>query len=164
MRTCIFKICSFLTQEKNDFSVEAFLSMFVELWQTQCRLSWMALRHSEKLTHELCPSSQESSAASPKSLAALGSLVEVEQLLRARLATELANRAERLESSSGKSGLEGVSATALEPMLLVPPDLQSLMLLVTRSQAAFGGLVPLLLALVSDVLSNSAQLPLTGGM
>ena len=153
-----------MTQEKGSFSVEEFLSTFVELWQTQCRLSWMALRHSAELTQELCPSSQESSAASPKSLAALSSLAEAEQLLRARLATELANRAERLEGSSGKAGLEGVSATALEPMLLVPPDLQSLMLLVTRSQAAFGGLVPILLALLSDVISNSAQLPLAGGM
>ena len=153
-----------MTQEKGSFSVEAFLSTFVELWQTQCRLSWMALRHSTELTQELCSSSQESSTASPKSLAALASLVEAEQLLRARLATELANRAERLEGSNGKAALEGVSTTALEPMLLVPPDLQSLMLLVTRSQAAFGALVPLLLALVSDVLFNSAQLPLTGGM
>lgn len=155
-----------MLQEKGSFSLDSFLATFVELWQTQCRLCWMAVRYSDQLTRDLCATgSQDSqtSTSAAKSLAALGSLQEAEQLLRARLATELANRAERMDSSSGGASLEGVSASALEPMLLLPPDLQTLMLLVTRSQSAFGALVPMLLALSSDVLSSTAQMPLTGG-
>lgn len=154
-----------MLQEKGGFSLDSFLATFVELWQTQCRLCWMAVRYSDQLTRDLCATGSQDSqtSASAKSLAALGSLQEAEQLLRARLATELANRAERMDSSSGGASLEGVSASALEPMLLLPPDLQTLMLLVTRSQSAFGALVPMLLALSSDVLSSTAQMPLTGG-